>query len=604
MQAEFAKFNANRSLDGIKGMRRSKRYLERLEALKLANNPVELVQEQNETEPMIQTDLLIAEWATKQLEAENLPTDLMELLRSIQACDTRKAMDMVNKRMTLWSKPLPANDTRDGERRREPPPSLSKRMMKVWERRQHYRRVQQLFKRSRTLAADECLAGTWKDSVSGVPAEELKSYWCGNFDAPVKEDLRPAPRGHTNNSLVEPFSADEVKRILADSTPTAPGLDGIKLADLRRQSPLYLATMFNAILQSGTVPDGFCKSRTVLIPKVTTPKGPKDYRPISITSAVCRLFHKGLSARYLKNNPMCAAQRAFRDVDDSYKYLGLHISGHGFEYRVADKLDEMLKNLKAAPLKPQQRFYILRNHAIPKIMHQLVLSPQTSCRLKAIDAKIRGAVRSWFTLPHDTTIGYFYAGYQDGGLGISCLRNLIPCLQVSRFENLKTVDEPDIQAVLKSPHMKAFICKARRLCKIQGSLLLSKEDIAKHWRMRLYDSRDGDGLSNINETPVANDWVVDGTTLLPGSKFIQAIKVRGNLIATGERMTRGRGPPPRCPEGCNATDSLGHILQSCSRSHDIRCKRHDMLRTKLSKMLREQGHYVFEEHTFATNVGK
>ncbi|CAG0923611.1 unnamed protein product, partial [Notodromas monacha] len=356
--AEYAKMNANRSLDSIKGMRRSERYQERLSALIMENNSNEQQQEQDSE--LAQNDTTVAEWAEIQLTIPDLPTNLIELLRALQSCDTRKAMELVDKVMILWSKQLPANEV--GEKSKVPPQPLSNRRRKVLERRQQYRRMQLMYKRSRTLAANQCLSGEWREGASGFPTEALKAYWCANFDAPVKGDERPAQIGRTNISLVEPFTADEVKRILADSTPTAPGLDGVKLADLRR---------------------------------------------------------------------------------------------------VAEKLDEMLSNLKTAPLKPQQRLYILRHHLIPKLLHQLVLSPQTSGRLKIIDCKIRGAVRGWLTLPRDTPIGFFYASYQDGGLSISCLRNLIPCLQVSRFEKLKDVNEPDIQAVLNHTHMRSFICKAR-----------------------------------------------------------------------------------------------------------------------------------------------
>lgn len=78
--------------------------------------------------------------------------------------------------------------------------------------------------------------------------------------------------------------------------------------------------------------------------------------------------------------------------------------------------------------------------------------------------------------------------------------------------------------------------------------------------------------------PGANQWVTDGTRLMTGASFIKALKIRGNLWHTGAGGSRGRPQEtPMCDAGCNAGETLGHQVQSCTRSHDERVKRHDLV---------------------------
>ena len=70
---------------------------------------------------------------------------------------------------------------------------------------------------------------------------------------------------------------------------------------------------------------------------------------------------------------------------------------------MTEKLHEYLNNVTKAPLKPQQRMYILKQHNVPAMYHQLVLGSGTAKLLRFLDTKIRGAGRRWLKLPKDTT---------------------------------------------------------------------------------------------------------------------------------------------------------------------------------------------------------
>ena len=82
-------------------------------------------------------------------------------------------------------------------------------------------------------------------------------------------------------------------------------------------------------------------------------------------------------------------------VTQVYSYLGIPFSPKGPIVDVASKLQTKLDNLSRAPLKPQQRLYILRRHVLPATYHQLALTNCPKKLLNFIDLKIRGAVRRW-----------------------------------------------------------------------------------------------------------------------------------------------------------------------------------------------------------------
>ena len=117
-------------------------------------------------------------------------------------------------------------------------------------------------------------------------------------------------------------------------------------------------------------------------------------------------------------------------------------------------------------------------------------------------------------------------------------------------------------------------------------------------------TRDGAGLANIGETAYVNAWVTDGTSLMRGGAYIKAIKIRGNLWVTRARASRGRGDgAPLCDAGCHARETLSHMLQSCSRTHDSRVQRHDRINLFLKERFEACGCQVLLEPNIPTPAG-
>ncbi|RXG59374.1 Retrovirus-related Pol polyprotein from type-2 retrotransposable element R2DM [Armadillidium vulgare] len=122
-------------------------------------------------------------------------------------------------------------------------------------------------------------------------------------------------------------------------------------------------------------------------------------------------------------------------------------------------------------------------------------------------------------------------------------------------------------------------------------------------RRLLYSSRDGRGLAGVAEASTnSHDWLRGCTALFNGRDFIDSLKLRGNLLATGERKLRGRGTPP-CSVGCRVGDSLGHWLQGCPEGRHLRVARHDKLVNYVASQLVGKGHRVAVEPAIPTPAG-
>lgn len=80
--------------------------------------------------------------------------------------------------------------------------------------------------------------------------------------------------------------------------------------------------------------------------------------------------------------------------------------------------------------------------------------------------------------------------------------------------------------------------------------------------------------------PAWYKWLSDGTRLMSGSTFIEAIKIRHGLVVTKERSSRGRAQRLEdltCDLGCRKIKTLGHVLQEYLYTAHLRNERHDQV---------------------------
>ena len=118
----------------------------------------------------------------------------------------------------------------------------------------------------------------------------------------------------------DPIGRQEVRHALRRSGNTAPGQDNIHYELLRHLSPPaldVLVDIFNKVWLEGLFPDVW--SRAVLLPFRKPGKDPSNvnsYRPIALTSCLCKLLEKVLNLRLMHhleaNNLLSEVQYGFR----------------------------------------------------------------------------------------------------------------------------------------------------------------------------------------------------------------------------------------------------------------------------------------------------
>ena len=228
-------------------------------------------------------------------------------------------------------------------------------------RRRQCGRIQTLYRRNRGRAADECLTGKWRSEAGeGEPDRtEMVQFWRGIMEAPIIRDERPAvPVGPELVGLLEPVSLQETKALVKTLKDTSEGPDGVKNAHIRGAKTSLVALILNGVLFSGKPPENFKCSRTVMLPKVDSPRNPGEYRPISIANAYCRLFHKLLYSRLSPVAPLRETQKAFRTVDGTAANLAI--------------LDTLLRDARTR-LNPLHLAFIDLRKAFDSVSHETII---------------------------------------------------------------------------------------------------------------------------------------------------------------------------------------------------------------------------------------
>ena len=115
------------------------------------------------------------------------------------------------------------------------------------------------------------------------------------------------------------FTLREVKEALSSSESTSPGEDNIlygMLKHLPESAKSFLLKILNKIWETGIFPPSWKVAIVVPIKKpLKDPHLPTSYRPISLTSCVCKLFEKMVNSRlvwHLENNGLLSVQFGFR----------------------------------------------------------------------------------------------------------------------------------------------------------------------------------------------------------------------------------------------------------------------------------------------------
>lgn len=301
-------------------------------------------------------------------------------------------------------------------------------------------------------------------------------------------------------------------------------------------------------------------------------------------------------------------------MTDSWRYLGALMTSNGLMCANLD-LENWLKNVRTSKLKPQQKLYILKTHVIPKLIFGLCVSPMSKLRLHRNDLLIRKTLRKILHLDKSIPIAFFYAPVKGGGLGVMKLLHSIPMMVHNRFGKMLSSSNPVVAEAA------ALNANVRRLC-IAASLTpdncdpRNKSDSYNYLTKALYAHGDGKTLrkANIYGSGSAHSWISNGTTLIKGWLFCDALRVRINALPTKVRLSRASNSSADpngifCRHGCRdrtgqLTETNFHAIMQCDVSQGARIRRHNEIVAILAKDFIRRGWTVILERVFYTSYSR
>lgn len=249
-----------------------------------------------------------------------------------------------------------------------------------------------------------------------------------------------------------------------------------------------------------------------LFPNSEASKGPNVLKSkVFVGSGRQKLKQKYQYFQECMKPKFTANGESIHQISVTWSYLGITFHGATVKESKCSLLED-LEKLSKAPLKPQQRVFLMRSYLIPKFMHGFVLGRTSSNRLNKLDAGIRRMLKQWLHLPHDTPDGYFYASIKDGGTGIANLHKTVALSKSNRLAKLEHSDSPVSRAAANSPVI------IRELAWSTGVLSdLETPDskrVSNMWKKRLYETFDGAELKEVASVNPSVYWMKPEPSLM------------------------------------------------------------------------------------------
>jgi hypothetical protein len=123
---------------------------------------------------------------------------------------------------------------------------------------------------------------------------------CPSVDS-VLDAIPQKVTAEMNESLNLPYTDEEIRVALFQMGPTkAPGPDGFPALFYQTHWEfirIEICTAVRSFLSGDPIPEGFCDSVVVLIPKTTNPQVLKNFRPISLCNVLYKIASKVLANR-------------------------------------------------------------------------------------------------------------------------------------------------------------------------------------------------------------------------------------------------------------------------------------------------------------------
>ena len=236
---QLVKITPGRTLEAIKGVRKSTRYRELLASLQPEVESSKFIEHEpvgpnpgspNDLPDDTTPDPSPYQWAVEvrtTIEQLGVP-DGIDIDAINPGLVINRTRDMLDAEYARWLPPLAGRKRRPPRRRSGAPrvrTGLPASTVRV-RRRTSYVQTRRSFRLSRKRCAHNVLSGTWEEQPSPVPMATQEPYWCGVFQpASMHDDHRPPPKGPVEWDLVNPITIKEVTKAIRGISDGAPGPD-------------------------------------------------------------------------------------------------------------------------------------------------------------------------------------------------------------------------------------------------------------------------------------------------------------------------------------------------------------------------------------------
>jgi len=259
-----------------------------------------------------------AEWLrqmVQHLSDSPLPEDetLAEIMRPLTKTQSHATVNRVYSALVAYIK----------SNAKPPPPRLRARKRRGAGRVNHarfvYARTQQLYQKNPSILSKHAVRGTdfLAPTTGNLKAADVgqlyEGLWGTKQEQIVFPEVLPQDEIPAQDFLL-PFTWVEVqRRVRRFKRKTAAGLDGIRREDLIGENMVTALTLLlNAVMAGRKLPEDWNENRTTLIPKEgKDPSKVVNYRPITVSSLISRLFWSLIDQRLRRVIPLSPRQKGF-----------------------------------------------------------------------------------------------------------------------------------------------------------------------------------------------------------------------------------------------------------------------------------------------------
>ncbi|KRX46712.1 Retrovirus-related Pol polyprotein from type-2 retrotransposable element R2DM [Trichinella murrelli] len=281
---------------------------------------------------------------------------------------------------------------------------------------------------------------------------------------------------------------------------------------------------------------------------------------------------------------------------DTFRFLGHTFDGEGKIHIDTEEIRSMLKSVKSAPLKPEQKVALIRSHLLPRLQFLFSTAEADSRKAWLIDSIIRGCVKE---ILHSVKAGMctdiFYIPSRDGGMGLTSLG------EFSLFSRQKALAKMAGSSDPLSKLVAEFFIERWNIARDPKVIEAARRVYQKKRYQRFFQTYQSGGWNEFSGNTIGNAWLTNGRAR--GRNFIMAVKFRSNTAATRAENLRGRLGMKECRFCKSATETLAHICQKCPASHGLVIQRHNAVVTFLEQVALKEGIRVMKEPKVSTLVG-